>query len=71
MARSTKNDAAPPDLPIEAKENSEHLEDLERKGVVDNPRAHLQPRPSEDPKDPLNWPINLKVRNLELSRSEL
>jgi len=39
----------------------ENVEDIECKAAVNNPRAHLVPRPSEDEGDPLNWPIGLKI----------
>ena len=39
----------------------EDIEDIEEKAVIINPRALLVPRPSEDEKDPLNWPRGLKV----------
>lgn len=29
---------------------------------IDNDREMFQPRPSDDPKDPLNWPLYIKVR---------
>lgn len=39
----------------------EYIEDVELKAAVMSPRACLVPRPSEDPVDPLNWPLSLKV----------
>ena len=43
------------------KQESELIEDVELKPVPTNARARLDPRPSEDEKDPLNWPLNLKL----------
>lgn len=43
------------------KHDQEQIEDVELKAAVNNPRAHLVPRPSEDEDDPLNWPMSLKV----------
>ncbi|KAE8327020.1 major facilitator superfamily domain-containing protein [Aspergillus sergii] len=39
----------------------ENIDDIECKAAVNNPRAHLVPRPSEDEGDPLNWPMRLKT----------
>jgi hypothetical protein len=39
----------------------EHIEDVELKVPAANARARLVPRPSEDPADPLNWPMKLKL----------
>jgi hypothetical protein len=41
--------------------DDKQVEDVELKGVSNNPRAHLVPRPSEDNADPLNWPMKLKI----------
>lgn len=41
--------------------DDEQVEDLALKGVSNNRRAHLVPRPSEDEADPLNWPMKLKI----------
>jgi hypothetical protein len=39
----------------------EQVEDVELKVPATNARARLVPRPSEDPADPLNWPMKLKL----------
>lgn len=39
----------------------ERVEDVEIKVSPVNARARLVPRPSEDPADPLNWPMKLKL----------
>lgn len=39
----------------------EQVEDVELKVPTTNARARLVPRPSEDPADPLNWPMKLKL----------
>lgn len=39
----------------------ENIDDIDHKSAVNNPRAHLVPRPSQDAGDPLNWPMNLKI----------
>lgn len=44
-----------------SRHDQEQIEDVELKAAVNNPRAHLVPRPSEDEDDPLNWPMSLKV----------
>lgn len=30
--------------------------------IIDHDRSTFLPRPSDDPRDPLNWPILLKVQ---------
>lgn len=38
------------------------IEDFERNDqVIDHDRDTFLPRPSDDPKDPLNWALSLKV----------
>lgn len=41
--------------------DQEQVEDVELKVPAANARARLVPRPSEDPADPLNWPMKLKL----------
>lgn len=48
-------------MPNMTKEESEQVEDVEVKPSILNARARLDPRPSEDEADPLNWPMNLKL----------
>ncbi|KAK0936944.1 hypothetical protein LTR29_011529 [Friedmanniomyces endolithicus] len=47
---------------VDEKHASDHDEghDLAKR-VDSNPYEELSPRPSDDPKDPLNWPLNLKI----------
>lgn len=48
-------------LPNMLKHESEQVEDVELKGASLNARARLDPRPSDDEEDPLNWPLMLKL----------
>jgi hypothetical protein len=45
--------------------------DIERSNVaIDQDRDTFLPRPSDDPNDPLNWPMYLKVCDSRLSHQK-
>lgn len=49
---------------VDEKANLNEAEDVERiHQFIDHDRDTFLPRPSNDPKDPLNWPNSLKVCN--------
>lgn len=43
-------------------------QDVEAPGAISMDRALLNPQPSDDPADPLNWPMALKVDCREILR---
>lgn len=49
--------------------HKEVTDDDPAKEGLSNPRVHVRPVPSEDPRDPLNWPLKLKVTFLHRSLS--
>ncbi|KAK0337238.1 hypothetical protein LTR91_004258 [Friedmanniomyces endolithicus] len=49
-------------MSVDEKPASDHDEGQDlAKRVDSNPYEELSPRPSDDPKDPLNWPLSLKI----------
>ncbi|KAL9619101.1 MAG: hypothetical protein Q9160_006278 [Pyrenula sp. 1 TL-2023] len=45
-------------------------QDVEAPGAVPTERALFNPQPSDDPADPLNWPMTLKVECREMNKKE-